>query len=240
MSDVRALYLREADIPRVAQAGESIDVVVRGDLPNPGWKFMRWDVEQVTSGGSDGGRSGWAVTPLIVNTLKPGEAVIQILVPFEGTARVDAPGGQGIVDIEVRGFAPDQTIRGSVEFVAANTLFDLEITGGFVGIRDRVTLADDGRLVARRSREGRSATGQLAASDLAAIRAARDAARLPDLPARTHTDNAADLFEYDLTDFGGARPVRVVADDLSATPELAALVRILREKANEILERSRP
>ncbi len=242
-SESRALYVREAEIPRVARAGEPIEVLVRGDLPNPGWKFLRWDIrrEDGAAGASsdDGAAAGtrWSVMPLIISALRPGEMVAQVLVPFEGVVRLDAQPEGAAVSIVVRGFAPEETVSGQVDILPARTLIALDVTGGFAGIHDRVTVADDGAVAASRSIDARRGTGRLAAGEMDALRAARDAARLAELPPVSRTENAADLFEYDLTDFSGDAPIRVVADDLSLPPGLAALVQLLRDKQAEILER---
>jgi len=229
-SETRPLYLREAEIPRVARAGAPIEIVVRGDLPTPGWKFLKWEIREDEAG-------TWSVTPLIVDAQAPGVAVPQVLVPFEGSAMiVEQPAGAPI-EVVVRGFSPEETVSGRVEIVPANTLLDLSITGGFAGISSRVRIADDGAIEASRSTDGRHATGRLSAEDLARVRAAVESARLAELPAHSITENAADLFFYDVTDFGGERPIRVVADDLAMTPGLTALIRILRDEQDNLLER---
>lgn len=253
---VRPLYVEGAEFPRVARAGAPFEVLVRGSLPNPGWAFLKWEIARGEEGAAGGEARGgtadeaaggasseplWIVTPLIVWTLAPGAAVPQVTMPFEGSVRLDAPaegaggGRPAAVRVEVRGFSPQETIAGRVEVVPAATLLDLEVTGGFIGIRERVRIARDGAIEAERKPGDRRGAGRLSAADLAAVTAAREAARLADLPPVSRTENAADLFEYDLADFGGERAVRVIADDLAMTPGFAALVRLVREKGEEIL-----
>lgn len=257
--ETRALYVSDAIAPRVVRAGEPISIVVRGDLPNPGWKFLRWDVRREGDvSGSQGGAPqddgtgrppgipardsedgtatllGWDVTPLIVYTLDPGQMVAQVVVPFEGETRLDAQKAPGVLPIVVRGF-DGEPLRRRVDIVAANALLDLEISGGFAGIRDRVTLMTDGMIIALRARDGRSASDLLSAEEMSAIRAARDAARLTELAPRYETQGAADLFLYDLVDWGGDRAVHVTGDDMAMPPGLAAFVSMLREKGQALL-----
>ncbi|MFN0151952.1 MAG: hypothetical protein ACKVU1_14730 [bacterium] len=229
---VRGLYLSGVDAPRVVRANDPIILGVQGNLPNPGWKFLKWDVRVEE-------RDGTTVTivkPLIVYTLGAGEAVPQVLVPFEGEARIDAAGAVGVRTIEVRGSSAEETIRREVEVVANGAFLDLEITGGIAGIRTRVTVASDGAIFAQRSMDGRNATGQLGANEMSAIRAARDAARLNELEPSYITENAADLFFYDLVDLSGERATRVIADDLAMPEGFRSLVTELQRRAEALFE----
>jgi len=232
--EVRALYLRDADAPRVVRADDPIFLAVRGDLPNPGWKFLKWDVRAEEN---DGARV-IVVKPLIVYALGPDEAVAQVLVPFEGEVKIDGPHALGAATIEVRGSGAEETIRREVEFVANSAMLDLEITGGIAGVRTRVTVASDGAIFAARSTDGRTASGRLSESEMNAIRSARDAARLSELEPRYITENAADLFFHDLVDLSGGRPVRVVADDLAMPEGFRRLDTLLAEAAATLLDRA--
>lgn len=232
--EVRALTLREVDAPRVVRAGDPIVLVVRGDLPNPGWKFLEWDVRE--EGVADG-EAITVVTPRIVSTLGPGQSVAQVLVPYEGEARVEPGSALGARTIEVRGATSDERIRRDVEVVEETRWLDLEVTGGIAGIRKRVAIGTDGAIVASRSTDGRRASGRLVESEMAAMRAARDAARLAELDAHYVTENAADLFFHDLVEFSGGRPVRVVADDLAMPEGFRRLAALLEEHAAALLDR---
>jgi hypothetical protein len=230
-SETRALYLREAETPAAAKAGTAIEVLVRGDLPNPGWKFLRWEIRE----DEDAEPRAWIVTPLIVNTLAPGEMVTQITVPFEGVARFDAPAVPGRIAVEARGFTPDETIRREVEVVAPSTFLVMTVTGGFAGVTERVTVMEDGAIAASRSMDGASATGRLTIAEMAAIRAARDSADIQALEPVSLAENAADVFTYEVVDFAWTPPVRVVADDVAMPVALQPLTRLLREKSEALL-----
>ncbi len=234
-SETRALYVREVETPSAAKAGEAVEVLVRGDLPNPGWKFLRWEIREAEGGAL----RTWVVTPLIVYTLGPGEMVAQVVVPFEGIARFGAPATPGRIAVEVRGFTPEETIRREVDVVAASTLLVMTVSGGFAGISDRIAVSEDGAITASRSLDGASAAGRLTPEEMDALRAARDAAGLPDLEPSYITENAADLFLYDITDFAGAKPIRVAADDLAMPPSLTPLVGLLRETMERVSREGR-
>jgi hypothetical protein len=258
-AETRALYVSDVIAPRVVRAGDPILVVVRGDLPNPGWKFLRWEVrrEGDMSGANgrapDGGATGrpagvpardsedgtatilgWVVTPLIVYTLDPGQMVAQVTVPFDGETKLDPEPAPGVLPIDVRGFE-SEPVRRRVDIVAANALLDLEISGGFAGIRDRVSVMKDGAIIALRARDGSSASGRLSDAEMTALRAARDAARLSELAPRYETQGAADLFLFDLVDWGSDRAVHVIGDDMAMPAGLAAFVSMLREKGQALL-----
>jgi hypothetical protein len=250
--ETRALYVSDVIAPRVVRAGDPISVVVRGDLPNPGWKFLRWEVRREGgASGADGSAPqagipardsedgvatllGWIVTPLIVYTLDPGQMVTQVVVPFEGEVRLDPQPTPGVLPVEVRGFE-GEPVRRRVDVVAANALLDLEISGGFAGIRDRVSVMKDGAIVALRSRDGRSTSSRLSDAEMSALRAARDAARLSELAPRYETQGAADLFLYDLVDWGSDHAIHVTGDDMAMPPLLGAFVSMLREKGQALL-----
>jgi len=230
-SEVRALYVREAEAPAAVKAGGAVEVLVRGDLPNPGWKFLRWEIRE-TEGGA---RRTWIVTPLIVNTLGPGEMVAQVVVPFEGVARFDAPAAPGRIAVDVRGFAPEETLRREVEVVPASTFLVMTVSGGFAGISDRVAVTEDGSITASRSLDGASAAGRLTTDEMAALQAARDAAGLPSLKPHYLYIFAADLFLYEIIDLAGTKPIQVIAHELAMPASLASLVHLLKEKADALL-----
>lgn len=231
--EVRALYLREVDAPRVVRVDDPILLAVRGDLPSPGWKFLRWDVRVEESDGA----AVTVVTPLIAYTLGPGEAVPQVLVPHEGEARIDPSGAIGVRTIEVRGANDGERIRRDVEVVERTRWLDIEVTGGIAGIRRRVAIGTDGAVFASRSTDGRSARGRLGDDEMRAIRDAVDSARLPQLESQYVTENAADLFFHDIVDLSGARPVRVVADDLAMPDGFRRLATLVETHAANLLDR---
>jgi hypothetical protein len=230
--EVRALYVREAKAPKSVKAGSPVEILVRGDLPNPGYKFLRWDVHEVEGEATP----TWSITPLIVYSLGAGEAVVQVVVPYEGSARFDAPATPGTLVVEIHGYSPEETIRREIAVVDQETFLELRITGGIAGISDRVTVSDDGDVKATRSIGGASAEGRFTSDEMSAIRAARDAAHLPDLNPEYITENAADLFVYQLTDFSWTPPVRVIADDMAMPHDLSPLIKLLEDEAHALFE----
>lgn len=230
--EVRALHLKDAEVSPGVIAGDPIEVLVRGDLPNPGYKFLRWDIHA----DEDAVTPTWSVTPLVVYTLGPGDNVIQIVVPFEGTATFDAPGTPGDLVVEVHGFTPEETIRRHVTVFAPGSFLELKTSGGIAGISDRILLTEAGEMSATRSLDGASAQGRLSSDEMAAIRAACDSAHIADLGPRHITENAADLFLYELTDLSWSPPLRIVTDDMAMPQSLRLLIGLLQRKANALLE----
>lgn len=88
----RAAYVDAARAPASVRAGERLDVVIEGSLPDPAWEVV--DVEVVR------GDRRVRLTPLIRRKTK--DLAMQVIVPFERTVPIEGL-ANGKWTIEVKG-----------------------------------------------------------------------------------------------------------------------------------------
>lgn len=91
-ADRRPAYVDTAKAPATAKAGERLEVVIEGNLPDPAWELVDVEVER--------GDGTVRLTPWIRR--KHRDPVMQVLVPFERKVPLEGLAA-GRWTIEVRG-----------------------------------------------------------------------------------------------------------------------------------------
>lgn len=90
----RAAYVDHARAPAKVPAGERVEVVIEGSLPDPAWEVM--DVEVARGDGRV------KLTPWIRRKSK--DMVMQVLVPFERTVPIEGlPNGKWTIEVQGHG-----------------------------------------------------------------------------------------------------------------------------------------
>ncbi len=190
--EAQAVYVEDVQAPERGLEGSTLEVLIEGSMPNPGWSFagFRLAGERASDGGLE-----LVVTAL---GLPPNDGMLrpQVLAPFAQTLRLSGLEA-GRYRLRVVGRAQELAAQ-NLEVLAADPILTLRRSGGFAGVNESVALYSDG-WVEWTDRLGGPRAGA-AALEPSAFERAR--ALLAELPASSRLDqdtSIVDGFEHSLS-----------------------------------------